>query len=120
MGEVHLGEWRLMRKDGHYLPVEISAKIFQDGRWKAIVRDITDRKQADAEREELLAREQKAREVAEAANRCKDEFLAVVSHELRSPLNAMLGYARLLRYGPLDAQKVRQAVEIIERSGKAQ
>jgi PAS domain S-box-containing protein len=120
MGEVHVGEWRLKRKDGNYLPVEISAKIFQDGRWKAIVRDITDRKQADAEREELLAREQKAREVAEAANRSKDEFLAVVSHELRSPLNAMLGYARLLRYGPLDAQKVRQAIEIIERSGKAQ
>ncbi len=43
-----------------------------------------------------------------------------VSHELRTPLNAMLGYARLLRYGPLDAQKVMQAVQIIERNGKAQ
>ncbi|HKQ77461.1 MAG TPA: PAS domain S-box protein [Blastocatellia bacterium] len=120
VGEVHVGEWRLKRKDGDYLPVEISAKIFQDGRWKAIVRDITGRKQADAEREELLAREQKAREIAEAANRSKDEFLAVVSHELRSPLNAMLGYARLLQYGPLDARKVKQVVEIIERNGKAQ
>jgi PAS domain S-box-containing protein len=119
-GGAHLGEWRLRRKDGYYLPVELSAKIFPDGRWLAIVRDIQARKQAEAEREELLAREQAAREAAEAANRSKDEFLAIISHELRSPLNAMLGYARLLRYGPPDAQKIEQAVEIIERHGRAQ
>jgi PAS domain S-box-containing protein len=119
-GRVHLGEWRLRHKDGYYLPVEISAKIFPDGRWLAIVRDIQARKQAEAEREELLAREQAARETAEAANRSKDEFLAIVSHELRSPLNAMLGYARLLRFGSPDARKIEQAVGIIERHGRAQ
>src|SRR5215510_8214613 len=85
-----------------------------------IATDITERKQAEAEREELLAREQAAREAAEDLNRAKDEFLALVSHELRSPLNAILGNAALLRHGGLDAQKVKQAAEVIERSGKAQ
>lgn len=119
-GGAHLGEWRLKRMDGSYLQVELSANVFPDGRWTAIARDIQGRKQVESEREELLAREHAAREAAEAANRSKDEFLAVVSHELRSPLNAMLGYAQLLRYGPLDAQKVKHAIDVIERNGRAQ
>jgi PAS domain S-box-containing protein len=64
--------------------------------------------------------EKQARRQAEESNRMKDEFLAMVSHELRSPLNAMVGYARLLRFGELDAQKVKNAVDVIERGGKAQ
>jgi PAS domain S-box-containing protein len=53
---------------------------------------------------------------AEAANRIKDEFLAVVSHELRNPLNAIIGWVHLLGSGNLDEAKMRRAVETIERN----
>ncbi|MGE0127018.1 MAG: PAS domain S-box protein [Blastocatellales bacterium] len=118
--------YRIVRADNREVRwVESMGHIFYDALGKPLRMigtnvDVTERKQAEAEREKLLAREQAARETAEAANRSKDEFLATVSHELRSPLSAILGYARLLRYGPVDAQKVKQAVDIIERNGKAQ
>jgi len=51
-----------------------------------VFKDISDRKRIEAEREQILQREQTAREVAERANQIKDEFLAVLSHELRTPL----------------------------------
>jgi CheY-like chemotaxis protein/nitrogen-specific signal transduction histidine kinase len=72
------------------------------------------------EREELLRKEREAREQAEAANRGKDEFVAMVSHELRSPLNAMLGWSKILRKGGVDAKTQSHAVEVIERSARAQ
>ncbi len=86
----------------------------------AVARDITESKNVAAEREQLLLREQTARESAERANRIKDEFLAVVSHELRSPMNPIVGWTQLLRRGKLSAEKTEQALESIERNAQLQ
>ena len=89
-------------------------------RWCGTNTDITDRLNAEAERERLLALEKAAREEAERANRVKDEFLAVLSHELRTPLNPILGWAKLLRSNCLTPEKQRYALETIERNAKLQ
>lgn len=57
---------------------------------------------------------------AQAANRAKDEFLAMVSHEVRTPMTAILGWARMLRAGQLDEATRVRAIETIERNVKTQ
>ena len=86
----------------------------------AMLTDITERKQIEKEREQLLMREQEARQLAEATNQMKDQFLAMVSHELRSPLNAILGWTQLMQSSAFDPARTEKALAIIEHNAKAQ
>jgi PAS domain S-box-containing protein len=85
-----------------------------------MVQEITDRKRAEIERSRLLAEAQAARAEAEAANRSKDEFVAVVAHELRSPLNSISGWAKLLQTRKFDEATTTKALETISRNTQAQ
>ncbi len=84
--------------------------------------DITERKHAQQKLDELLALEQaerrdaeQARAEAEAANRAKDHFLAMISHELRSPLQGIVGRVEIIRHG-VDRPQLEQALEAIDRA----
>jgi PAS domain S-box-containing protein len=85
-----------------------------------LLRLVADRIGLAIERARLHEAERKALREAEAANRIKDEFLATVSHELRSPLNAIAGWARMLRTGQRDEAMVTRALDVIERNVKLQ
>lgn len=77
---------------------------------------------AEAEREQLLEREQEARDAAEKANQLKDEFLATLSHELRNPLNVILGYSELfLRLPEIQrSQRIVKMGEALRRNAQSQ
>jgi PAS domain S-box-containing protein len=118
-------EYRFRRYDGEYrwflgraFPLrDCNGQII---RWFGSCTDIHDQKIALEERDRAVERERKARSQAEAANRIKDEFLAVLSHELRSPLNPILGWAKLLLNRKFDENTTRKALQTIERNAQLQ
>ncbi|MEH2014565.1 chemotaxis protein CheB [Nostoc sp.] len=98
-------------------------KIIQQGDAQMIllaIEDITERKQFELDRSQLLAQEQSARQQAQIANRAKDEFLSNLSHELRNPLNTILGWAQLSRTRDFDSSAITRAWEVVERSARVQ
>ena len=78
------------------------------------------RQKAIEERDEMLVREHEARKVAETANRTKDEFLAMVSHDLRTPINVIVGWVSMLRSGRLNRNATADGLERIERNARLQ
>ena len=92
-----------------------------------ILRDDTEQKILEDERDAILARERQARQQAESLRmsleraKCeKEEFLALLAHELRNPLNAILGWLMILRQGRGDERLLAKGLETIERSAKSQ
>lgn len=83
-----------------------------------IVRDITDRKNAQIELGSQKASLQHAKEAAESANKAKSIFLSNMSHELRTPLNVILGFAQLLSHCDSLTTQQQQYLDAISRSGE--
>jgi PAS domain S-box-containing protein len=112
-------EYRMLHADGEwrwFFTREIVYRRTADGSASQILgfsQDISKRKQTEGAL-------QKSREEAEFANRTKDEFIAIVSHELRSPLNAIVGWTKLLKNREFDPATLSRGLETIERNTQTQ
>jgi PAS domain S-box-containing protein len=114
-----------VRKDGSRLFVEGVLTAVHDDQghligYAKLMKDVTDKRRIEAEREQLLQSERAARSEAERSGRMKDEFLATLGHELRTPLNAMLGWAQVLRRTHALNGELAEGIDIIERNARAQ
>ena len=113
-------EETFFRQDGASFPVEYSVSAMQgdDGRVIGSVimfRDVTERRAAA-----LAAENERRYREAEAQNRAKDNFLATLSHELRTPMTSILGWVQFLRSGEYTQEELVEALHMIEGSAQLQ
>ena len=115
-------ETTAVRGDGVEFPCEVSITRVptEPPLFTGFVRDVTERRQFERERQTLLEEAVAARREAETANRAKDVFLATLSHELRTPLNAITGWTRMLLDSAVDPSNTRKALEIVDRNAQLQ
>jgi PAS domain S-box-containing protein len=118
-------EFRVIYSDGRIEWICAQGRSYLDAagrpeRMVGVVRRITEEKIAAEELEVVYERERHARDEAVIANRAKDFFLAFVSHELRSPLNAILGWSRILQAREVDDATRKKAYETIEKNANIQ
>jgi signal transduction histidine kinase len=119
---VYEAEYRAVRPDGSVAWIMERGRVFADtegDRMVGISRDVTAERNSLLERERLLRSEREARDEAERQSRLKDEFLATLSHELRTPMNVMLGWLDTLTRGNPVREK-RSALAIIQRNAQVQ